>query len=277
MIGSRPRRAVPATVVAALIAIGGTTVAVVGAAAVLRQAAPADRTHRTDDHPTASDTDERFRSRSPVTVPPRPTLAQQRYDQALRDGLGGLAGMEAAAGLSVPPPAITGGWPALEVDFTPDGWARKFVQGLLDIDYTHHDRAALGAWLQAHVAPELLPGVPTAAADKILYVSVLRSELFGGQATPIPAATEWRDNADAGVRQWVSNLVTRPDAEWDQMVAAGWQPSDPRMTTVDVHGMLTVQRDGEITSKPFSLQLLLGSARWRDGYGTVAVSDWQVS
>ncbi|HET9444515.1 MAG TPA: hypothetical protein VFO65_14395 [Acidimicrobiales bacterium] len=280
MIGYRARRAVPSPVVAFLgLAMVGATLIVTWALAGRDPAAPAagPAGGGRAAEPSAADPDGQLRPRPATTVPAPTTPVQQRYDLAFAAGLGGLPGMAAAAELEVPAPAIAGGWPDLAVDATPEGWAEKFVHGLLDIDFAHRDRAALGAWLQAHQSPELLPGVPPAVADKVLYISVLRSDLFGGQATPVPAPAEWEGNAAAGVRQWVSDVVARPNPDWARMVAEGWQPSDPRMTTLDVSGLLTVRRPEAATTRAFSLQLVVGSARWRDGYGTVAVSDWEVS
>jgi hypothetical protein len=59
------------------------------------------------------------------------------------------------------------------------------------------------------------------------------------------------------------------------MVAAGWQPTDVRMTEEDVTGRLTIDQGGRVTTHHFVLQVIVGSARWHDGYGTVAVSGWQ--
>lgn len=278
MTRSHPRHVVAAMVLAFVLLAGGAALVATAAMKGRSQTTSVDPTGRQPEGPTSTSArHSQLEWRSVVTVPAPTTPVQRMYDQAFEQGLGGLPGMAAAAALPVPAPAIGGGWPALGVDLTADGWARKFVHGLLDIDYARRERAALGAWLQAHEAPELLPGVPMSVADKVLYVSVLNSELFGGQATPIPAAAEWKANADAGVRQWVSDLVTRPEHQWAQMVSAGWQPSDPRMTTLALSGLLTVERAGALTTHPFRLQLLVGSARWRDGYGTVAISDWQVS
>jgi hypothetical protein len=212
---------------------------------------------------------------APPTVVSSGTPVQEQYDQAFSQGLSSLSGMSAAETLRVPAPAIAGGWPDLPVELTPEGWAEVFTDGLLNVDYAHQSRAALGAWLQAQESPELIPGVPLSVADKVLYVSLLDSGLFGGQPTPVAPVSQWPAKARARVRQRVSDVVVQSDPGWAQMIAAGWQPADVRMTEVDVSGVLSVQQGNSSTSQRFVLQLIVGSARWHDGYGTVAVADWQ--
>jgi hypothetical protein len=90
----------------------------------------------------------------------------------------------------------------------------------------------------------------------------------------MPAAP-WAAAARAGVRQTVSDLMVQPDSGWAQMTAAGWEPSDVRMTEEDVSGLETVLQGARTIEHRFGLQIIVGSARWHDGYGTVAVSGWQ--
>jgi hypothetical protein len=212
---------------------------------------------------------------APATVAPAGSPAQEQYDQAFSQGLGSLPGMAAAQGLTVPEPAVSAGWPRLAVEVTPERWAGAFVAGLLDVDYASQSRSGLAEWLQAQEAPELLPGVPGSVADKVLYVSLLDPGLFGGQPTPVASEGQWAAAARTGTRQAVSDLMVQPDPGWAQMTAAGWQPADVRMTEEDVSGLLTVRQGRGIVSHRFGMQVIVGSARWHDGYGTVAVSDWQ--
>jgi hypothetical protein len=183
--------------------------------------------------------------------------------------------MAAAQALAVPSPAVVGGWPALPVQVTPERWAELFTAGLLDVDFTRQSGVTLAAWLQAQEAPELIPGVPPGVADKVLFISVLDPGLFGGQPTPVVPSGRWAANARAGVRQTVSNLMVQADPAWAQMTAAGWQPTDVRMTEEDVSGVVEVHQGGRVAAHRFALQVIVGSARWHDGYGTVAVSGWQ--
>ncbi|HET9441883.1 MAG TPA: hypothetical protein VFO65_01100, partial [Acidimicrobiales bacterium] len=80
----------------------------------------------------------------------------------------------------------------------------------------------------------------------------------------------------AAVRQQVSGLRVRVDPRWTELLATGWRPADARMAIVDVSGRLSIRRGDDVRSEPFALQLLVGSARWRDGYGTVSVFGWEV-
>jgi hypothetical protein len=212
---------------------------------------------------------------APSTAVAAGSPAQEQYDQAFSQGLGSLPGMEAAGTLAAPVPIVSGGWPQLAVEITPERWAAAFVAALLSVDYGRQSRDTLAGWLQAQEAPELLPGVPTSVADKVLYVSLLDPALFGGQPTPVASADQWAAAARVGVRQTVSDVMVQADAGWAQMTAAGWQPTDVRMTEEDVSGVLTLHQGGRVTPHRFELQVIVGSARWHDGYGTVAVSGWQ--
>lgn len=253
-------------------------VAIVGVAAVGAIRDPKDRPVSglpapPTDRPAPST---EFVWRTPVTAVAPDTPVQHETTRAFAEALGRQPGMAAAAALSVPGPKIAGGWPNLPVEQTPQGWARQFVKGLLDIDYASMSRSALGPWLQAQQAPAFIPGVPESVADKMLYTSLLATEVFGGQPTPVASAAEWEANARAGARQWVADLEVQVNPRWAQLMATGWQPTDARMTTLDVSGLLVRQRGEAVSSKRFTLQLLVGSARWRDGYGSVSVSGWQV-
>jgi hypothetical protein len=216
-----------------------------------------------------------LRWHAPATVVPDRSPTQDQYDRAFNQGLGALPGMAAAQTRAVPAPAVSGGWPRLQVEVTPERWAVAFVAGLLNVDYARQSRGALAGWLQAHEAPELLPGVSTSVADKVLGISLLDPVLFGGQPTPVASPAQWAAAARSGVRQMVSDLLVQVDPGWAQMISAGWQPTDVRMTEEDVSGVLTVRQEGNVISHHFGLQVIVGSARWHDGYGTVAVSGWR--
>jgi hypothetical protein len=161
------------------------------------------------------------------------------------------------------------------VSDSPELWVHQFVTRLLDINFQQQPRAALGAWLSAQEAPELLPGVPAAVQDKLLYLSLLDPAAVGGGATPIPDAGTWAANARAGISWEVSGLLVEPDRQWTQIVAAGWQPRDERFGVEDVSGQLTVKSSGHASfSRRFSMAVYTGSAHWHPGYGTVLVDNW---
>lgn len=211
---------------------------------------------------------------APATTVPAQTPVQQRYDRGFERGFASPANeavMARAEALALPVPAIGGGWAALPTSDTPEGWAAEFVGGLWNIDFARQSRGALGAWLVAQEAPDLMPGIPAAFADRALYVSVMDPQIMG-QASPVPSPSQWRADAAAGVRWSVSRLEVTLDPQWQSMIAAGWQPSDLRAAVEDVSGVLSVTRGASTSTRRFSVALQLGSARWHRGYGTVTVA-----
>jgi hypothetical protein len=216
---------------------------------------------------------------APATTVPEETPVQQQYDEGFEEGFasaGNAAMIKRAEALVLPAPAIEGGWPDLAASETPDGWAEEFVSGLLDVDFAHQSRNALGAWLVADEAPDLMPGIPAAFGDKTLYVSVLEPGIIG-QPALLPSPAQWRADAAAGVSWSARQLETQLEPQWEQMIAAGWQPPDIRAAVEDISGLLIVTRGKATTTERFSLVIQVGSSRWRDGYGTVLVSDWSVT
>jgi hypothetical protein len=216
---------------------------------------------------------------APATTIPPASPVQQQYDQGFAQGFASPANRAMfAAGeqLSLPGPAITGGWPTLAASDTPGGWTRSFVDGLLDIDFAAEHRSALGGWLVAQEAPDLMPGIPRGFADRTLYLSVLDPSAMS-QPTPIPSTSQWQADAASGVRWTVSALQVELDPQWQQMVDAGWQPPDLRADVEDVSGTLTATGPTVTTTHQFSMVVQVGSARWHPGYGTVLVSNWKES
>jgi hypothetical protein len=210
----------------------------------------------------------------PATTVPPSTPVQQQYDRGFEAGFssaGNEAMMNEAETLPVSPPSVGGGWPVLRSNDTPEGWALEFVGGLLDIDFSHRSRAALGGWLVAAEAPDLMPGIPDRFADRALYVSVLEPAITG-QPSPVPSAEQWHAYANTGVRWLVSDLEVQLNPQWQDLIDAGWQPPDIRAAVLDVSGILTTSRGKTRSANSFSMIVQVGSARWHEGYGTVLVS-----
>jgi hypothetical protein len=280
-----PRRALHRrrVVIAARLAL--VALLVVGALAI----AGGGRSHATTTRPTPptspggtrrpapSTSPERWVPVPPVTDIPPQTPVQDQYDRALAQGLSSSGTVLAAENAHVPAPAVSPAWPAPGVSYQPDAWVRAFTDGLLDVDFARQSRNGLAGWLSAEEAPELLPGIPPSAQDKVLYLSLFDPTSVGGTATPVPSAAQWQADASAGVSWSVSGLLVEPDARWSQIIADGWQPVDERFSVNDVSGDLTVRHGSTTVDHRFSMVVYTGSARWHGGYGTTLVTDWTES
>lgn len=269
--------------------LGVAVVAVAGVLVVGRMPAPGRGSHASrpvvgteprptttaDAHPATSP----FRPVPPATTVPADTPVQRSYDQAFEAQFSSGANRAELArvgALSLPAPAIGGGWPTLPVANSPGAWARNFVTALLTIDFATRSRTALGPWLVAEEAPDLMPGVPATAREGGLYATVLDPGL-AGQASPIPSAAAWRADAREKVSWSVADLEVGLDPGWQAMIDAGWQPVDLRSAVEDVSGLLVVRNSHGRSVHRFSLSLQVGSAHFHPGYGSVLLGGWQES
>lgn len=213
----------------------------------------------------------------PVTVVPAQTPVQQQYDQALASGLSASPTVLAAESASVPPPAVSSAWPALPPSNSAQKWIHAFITELLSIHFDRQTRSGLASWLSDVEAPELLPGVPPAAENKVLYLSLMDPSAAGSGVSPIPDQSQWSNLSAKHVSWSAHDLLIQPDVRWSQILAAGWQPTDERFGAFDVSGLLAQTGGSTSTSAHFSLVIYVGSAHWQHGYGTVLVSNWEES
>ena len=213
----------------------------------------------------------------PATMVPLLTPVQMQYDEGfVKSFSGGSQQTTDALNLKMTSPKIGSGWPDLPVAVTPESWSVQFVTGLLNVNFARQSRNSLGSWLEAEEAPEDLPGVPQALQDRTLFISVLYPEI-SQQVSPMPSEREWVSNARNGVVWKANDVKASIDPQWQAMINAGWQPSDLRMTTEDVSGFLGITEGGATAEHMFSLTLVVGSAHWHNGYGSVLVSNWSES
>lgn len=275
MYGRSPKLLIAAVAVfGALIVAGGLTAAITAGSGGHGRSRHSQRLTPPHSAPPRPAPSANFQAVAPATTVPAQSPVQQQYDQGFVQGYSSpssRAMIANADALRLPSPAVGGGWPSLAVTNTPEGWARSFAHGLLTIDFARQSREAMGAWLVAQDAPDLMPGIPAAFQPRALYVSVMDPKIMS-QPSLIPSAAQWQADAKAGVRWSVSVLQVQLDPQWQTMIDAGWQPRDIRASVEDVSGLLTVKQGTTTTSRRVSLSVAVGSASWHPGYGTVAVT-----
>ena len=233
------------------------------------------------------------------------TPQQQQFDSELAadENRTVLAAMEA---LAVPAGAYSGRYPAIPAADDSDAitYADAFLAELLNTVYRTDSRSALLAWAQMEVAANTLPGVPASVADKALYASLADPDVGGaGGASPVPSAAEWAADAAAGITQTVTGLEGNVDPTWSDVIAAGYVPTDPLLSLLDLSGTLTVDRPRRVSltltptiakdkkaktitvthtveqrsTEHFTVEMGVGSALHHPGYGAVNVESWTVS
>jgi hypothetical protein len=216
---------------------------------------------------------------APATTVPADSPVQQQFDQGFETGFTDPVNrdqMARIAALALPSPQVGDGWPDLAPAYTPANWTTEFVEGLLDIDFAHQSRQALGPWLVAEEAPDLMPGIPPDAQRATLYSTVMGPAITG-QAAIVPNPRLWAADAAAEVHWAAGGLAVTVDPQWQSIIAAGWQPKDLYASVLDVSGLLTVTRGSSHVVHHFSMVVQLGSAHWHPGYGTALVSGWTES
>lgn len=174
-----------------------------------------------------------------------------------------------------PPAALSRDFPAIAhaERQDPATYAKAFVTELLDLDYATESRGALLSWVVSESAPATFPATPKWLQVAECYVSIGTSELG---ATPIASATGWHADGAGDVRWSVSDVTAYVASSWNNFIASGWQPSDPRMILEAVTGDLSIRAGSNPpTTEPFSLDLLLGSAFYHDGYGVTDLAGWR--
>ena len=238
-----------------------------------------------------------------VTSPSTPQQQQFDSELAADENRTVLAAMEA---LAVPAGAYSGRYPAIPAADDSDAitYADAFLAELLNTVYRTDSRSALLAWAQMEVAANTLPGVPASVADKALYASLADPDVGGaGGASPVPSAAEWAADAAAGITQTVTGLEGNIDPTWSDVIAAGYVPTDPLLSLLDLSGTLTVDRPRWVSltltptiandkkakkitvahtveqrsTEHFTIEMGVGSALHHPGYGAVNVESWTVS
>lgn len=215
---------------------------------------------------------------SPSGTAPAPvTPVQQRIDAQLAKAESPevIAELEAT---TVPRPAVSKAFPPVPAADRSDGtrWCAAFVYELMDVGYARRSRSALLAWAEEEEAPNRMPGVPPAVADKALVASL--SGVGSTSGSPVRSPAGWKSAAVAHETVSVSGLTVTTDRSWSELLGAGWVPADPLATVEDVTGTVTERAaHGRTRTARFSLTVMLGSARFHPGYGAVAVGGWHLA
>jgi hypothetical protein len=178
-------------------------------------------------------------------------------------------------------PATSLAYPAIPAAVRRDAtsYARAFATELFTRDYTHATRQQLIAWAQSEDAPLRSPNYPQADWTKVLVDSLTDLTWDDASDTPIPADGPWLASRSEHARDTVSDVRVELDPQWEQQIAAGYQPPDPLATARDVS--LTVTRTTRVAGRSVtarfavSLALQLGTARG-GGYGVAATNNYVI-
>jgi hypothetical protein len=258
------RRSVIATAAAAV-----ALVAVVGAMASAGsghgRASNTDRSHNPDRPAPATTT----------TMTPNPAYHPTYVSIPPQDGSNAIAAQWPVAALETekpPAPAYATPLPAIPTSETADAvdYSIAFATELIDLDYRDETRIQLAEWAQAEAAGAMMPGIPTSAADNVLYATLFDPQVGGGPS-PIPSAHQWAANATAHVAQHATGVFASEDPGWEQLVAEGFASVDPLMAVYDVTGTLTITQPGKNFTVHFRLALGVGSALHHPGYGASSI------
>ena len=158
----------------------------------------------------------------------------------------------------------------------PGAYARAFATELFTRDY-RTDRALLLSWAQYEDAPLRSSNYPAADWSKVLLDSLSDITWDNATDTPIPADGPWLALRAQQAIDTVSAVKVSVDQQWEQQVAAGYQPADPSATVRDV--TLTVTRHATVFGRrvtqrfAISLDLQLGASP-HGGYGIAATNNY---
>jgi len=178
-------------------------------------------------------------------------------------------------------PSASTAYPAVTSDARrdPTAYARAFATELFTRNYAT-DRQELLAWAQYEDAPLQSSNYPRADWSKVLVDSLTDLTWDDAIDTPVPAAGLWLALRSERATQTVSGLKVSVDSQWEQQVAAGFQPPDPLATVRDV--TLTVVQHANTpgaaatTRYQIALALQLGTSS-HGGYGVAATNNYVVN
>jgi hypothetical protein len=177
-------------------------------------------------------------------------------------------------------PVTSSNYPAIPAagSTNPDSYAKVFATELFTRDYRTATRAQLIAWAQWEDSPLRSPNYPQADWSKVLVDSLTDLTWDDASETPIPADGPWLALRSESARDTVSDVRAELDPQWEQQIAAGYQPPDGLATVRDVS--LTVTRHVVVAGRPsvsrfaVSLAVQLGTAARGAGYGVAATNNY---
>ena len=160
----------------------------------------------------------------------------------------------------------------------PTAYARAFATELFTRDYGT-DRQQLLSWAQYEDAPLQSSNYPRADWSKVLVDSLTDLTWDDAIDTPVPADGLWLALRSERATQTVSDVKVTVDPQWEQRVAAGFQPPDPLATVRDVTLTVTQHTNtpgaAATTRYQVALALQLGTSS-HGGYGVAATNNYVV-
>jgi len=211
------------------------------------------------DHPVAAT--------ATTALPPAVADASPQAAAGLQNALAQVAAAKPVK------PAVCAHYPAIPAGATsqPLLFAKAFTRELFSVDYRATARAELLQWAQYESAPYRENGVPVEVGAKMLLVALTDPAGDDVSVPPILPEGPWLSLSAQAGRASVTKVTASEDPDWQAKIAAGYEPTDPRATWVDISALVTLHTKVSgraVTSvSSVSMTVMLGTSPRGDGYG----------